>query len=320
MKTIAIYCGLAALAGAAFFAAAAEYQYEGEWGSYGPGEEQFQYPTGISVNAVNGLVYVGDFANYCVKYFTATGSFLGSFGKLGFSGDGDFCQLTGVQCAPWGDVYTTNACTGHYPGVEFFSAAGTFLGKFNTLMLGPRDVGVYALEAAPVALVPDAYRDYMILHSARGQYLGVWAIPASGRWAISVAPNGVIYLADGTASRVLYYSPDGNKLGEWGSPGTGDGQFDGPCGIEVAADGRVFVADSYNNRVQYFTPAGSFLGKFGTAGSGPGEFNLAYDVAVNGSGSRVYVTDDYNHRVQYFNRDATAVAPASLGKVKALFK
>jgi DNA-binding beta-propeller fold protein YncE len=43
-------------------------------------------------------------------------------------------------------------------------------------------------------------------------------------------------------------------------------------------------------------------------------------VAVTEDGGRVYVTDAFNHRVQYFRVANPAVAPASLGRVKALFR
>jgi hypothetical protein len=80
------------------------------------------------------------------------------------------------------------------------------------------------------------------------------------------------------------------------------------------------VADILNHRVQYFTPTGSFLGKFGTQGSGKGEFDRVIDVALSPSEHWVYATDRLNHRVQYFGWCEPAVAPTSLGKVKALFR
>jgi hypothetical protein len=38
------------------------------------------------------------------------------------------------------------------------------------------------------------------------------------------------------------------------------------------------------------------------------------------TGARLYVADNDNRRVQYFNRNAPAVAPTSLGRVKAPFR
>jgi DNA-binding beta-propeller fold protein YncE len=47
-------------------------------------------------------------------------------------------------------------------------------------------------------------------------------------------------------------------LRKWGTPGAGDGQFNGPAGIAVKGD-EVFVTELGNNRVQVFDRNGAFL-------------------------------------------------------------
>ncbi len=78
--------------------------------------------------------------------------------------------------------------------------------------------------------------------------------------------------------------------GEWGSEGTGDGEFRQPNGVAVGPEGQVYVVDDWNNRVQYFTPTGSFLGKWGSRGNGPGQFNNPRAMAAAPNGD-IYVTD-----------------------------
>ncbi len=94
---------------------------------------------------------------------------------------------------------------------------------------------------------------------------------------------------------------------EWGTPGTGDGQFDGPRGVAVDGDGFVYVVDTGNDRVQKFTSDGSFVTKWGTTGTGDGQFDNPWGVAVDGDGF-VYVTDASRNRVQKFTSDGTFVA------------
>src|SRR5438093_12299688 len=91
---------------------------------------------------------------------------------------------------------------------------------------------------------------------------------------------------------------------KWGSPGSGDGQFDLPGGIAVDTNGNVYVADVRNLRIQKFTGNGVFLTKWGSAGSGDGQFgfNSPLDVAADASGN-VYATDPANHRIQKFTSD-----------------
>ena len=76
-------------------------------------------------------------------------------------------------------------------------------------------------------------------------------------------------------------------LTQWGSTGTGDGQFgasQGPEGVVTDATGNVYVVDRGNNRVQAFTPTGAFLGKWGSFGTGDGQFNTPFGIARDATG------------------------------------
>jgi DNA-binding beta-propeller fold protein YncE len=84
----------------------AAWVYEGQWGSFGPGEGQFDFPEYVAV-APNGNVYVTDNNNARVEYFTPTGSFLGMWGSYG-AGDGQFDSPRGIAFASNGNVYVLN--------------------------------------------------------------------------------------------------------------------------------------------------------------------------------------------------------------------
>jgi streptogramin lyase len=84
---------------------------------------------------------------------------------------------------------------------------------------------------------------------------------------IAFAPGGNLFIADGYRNaRILEYSPDGKKLGEWGSAGSGAGQFRLPHSIQVDAAGIVYVADRENGRIQRFDRSGTFLGEWSQYG------------------------------------------------------
>jgi len=84
---------------------------------------------------------------------------------------------------------------------------------------------------------------------------------------IAFAPNGNLFIADGYRNaRILEYLPDGKKLREWGSAGTGPGQFRLPHSIQVDENGVVYVADRENGRIQRFDRDGKYLGEWSQYG------------------------------------------------------
>ena len=69
---------------------------------------------------------------------------------------------------------------------------------------------------------------------------------------VAWGPDGSIFIADGyNNSRVVKLAADGTWLKEYGTYGSGDGQFNTVHGI-AAGDGHVYVADRGNRRIQVF--------------------------------------------------------------------
>jgi len=108
-------------------------------------------------------------------------------------------------------------------------------------------------------------------------------------------------------------------LTQWGSFGSGDGQFSTPYGIATDALGYVYVADAANNRVQKFTNTGGFVLTWGAPGNGNGQFNGSGWVATDGYGT-IYVTDTFNHRVQAFGPGAVPTLHTTWGTVKSRYR
>jgi len=83
-----------------------------------------------------------------------------------------------------------------------------------------------------------------------------------------VAPlaDGSFYVADGYGnSRIAKFAADGHLLFQWGTRGTGPGQFNIPHALAVDARGRVYVADRVNDRVQVFEGDGRYLTEWKSA-------------------------------------------------------
>ncbi|HAW90389.1 MAG TPA: hypothetical protein DCX61_06980 [Gemmatimonadetes bacterium] len=85
---------------------------------------------------------------------------------------------------------------------------------------------------------------------------------------VAFGPNGDVYVSDGYGNaRVVKYTAGGQYALEWGSRGTGPGEFGLPHNLVVDAEGRVYVADRDNRRVQVFAPDGGFLAEWPNIGA-----------------------------------------------------
>ena len=90
-------------------------------------------------------------------------------------------------------------------------------------------------------------------------------------------------------------------VGQFGSPGAGEGQFSEPAGVAVQqSTGDVYVADQGNGRVEKLTAAGEPILSFDGSETPAGSFSPG-SVAVSTSTGDVYVTDVANNAVDVFS-------------------
>jgi len=92
-----------------------------------------------------------------------------------------------------------------------------------------------------------------------------------------------------------------NSVLQFGSGGSGDGQFSDPYGVACNSRGDIIVAESSNHRMQVFDKAGKFLFKFGSEGNGNGQFLNPFGVTVDQRNNQIVVADSRNHRIQVFD-------------------
>ena len=94
----------------------------------------------------------------------------------------------------------------------------------------------------------------------------------------ALGPEGVLYVLNrGTPTQrnthVTICTVDGEYRTDFGSYGTGDGQFIWPTAIAVDREGYVYISSESEHRIQKFSPTGQFISKWGTLGDGDGEFD-----------------------------------------------
>lgn len=102
--------------------------------------------------------------------------------------------------------------------------------------------------------------------------------------------------------RVVTCTVDEEYLGEFGTGGTGDGQFWWPSSVAFDSEDRLYVADEALQRVSIFSKSGELLGQWGEHGSRDGQIDRPSAMVID-SEDNLYLADSLNNRVQKFTKD-----------------
>ena len=104
--------------------------------------------------------------------------------------------------------------------------------------------------------------------------------------------NGDLYITDTGNNRIVKLDKNLNFILQWGSKGTGDGQFDHPHAIDVGPDRNVYVSSGFQPYIQKFDPNGKFIKKWGKEGSGDGEMIMFLEHLDVDSEGRVFLINN----------------------------
>jgi len=116
--------------------------------------------------------------------------------------------------------------------------------------------------------------------------------------------------ASGTSAATSVIEPGPYYGAQFGSMGSGPGQFKQPADV-VLAKGNIWVLDSVNDRVEKFNETGEYLSGFGSEGSGEGQLKKPVALAIDSKGD-VWILDAGNKRVEEFNEAGEYVSQFSL--------
>lgn len=130
--------------------------------------------------------------------------------------------------------------------------------------------------------------------------------------AMTVGPDGLLYIADSANDRIQAFDFAGNLVKTVGSTGSGLGRLSAPMGIAFDDAGRMFVSDSGNDRVEVFAPDGSAIGAW-TFPSMAAPRGIA--VAEQDGQEYVYIADQYAKRVIKAQPSADAVTAADVADI-----
>lgn len=279
------------------------------WGSAGTAPGQFDIPVGVAV-APDGDLYTVETQNNRVQHFTPYGGFVSMWGEYGH-GPGQLYWPAGIAVDEAGFVWVTDP--GNHRVVKY-TADGALVASLPSDWVTGIAAGfgrVYACEQ----------ESHLVrVWTSAGAALPSILLPGSSApdgAALDAAGN--LFVVDAGTKHVWKLSPAGGLLADWGSYGTGEGQFDYPVRAATDPDGNLYVVDHTTHRVEVFTNNGVFLGQWGSVGSGPGQFLNPIGIAVDRDGS-VYVCDTNNQRMQKFGSLPVAANASSWGRVKTLFR
>ena len=184
------------------------------WGTLGTGNGQFNAPTGIAVDPSSGNVYVADTGNNRIQEFTSGGGYLTQWGSVG-TGDGNFTSPSGVAVDSTGDVYVADSGNSR---IQKFTPTGSFITKWGSLGTGDGQFGATTTTTLDLA----------------------------------IGSSDNVIVVDPTNNRVQKFRPIGTFITEWGTAGSGNGQFTLPSGVAISSADEVYVVDSGNSRVERF--------------------------------------------------------------------
>lgn len=108
---------------------------------------------------------------------------------------------------------------------------------------------------------------------------------------------------------------------QWGSQGSGQGQFDYPATLACDPSGNVYVAEYQGgHRIQKFDSKGAYLSQLGQGkGASNAQFTNPQGIALDGNGN-IYVADYGNNRVQKFNSSGAYLSQwGTLGNASGQF-
>ncbi len=243
----------------------------------GGGPIPFLYAKGTSLTLIkedygcaNGgpCVWVADFSASRVQKFDYNGNYLATVGSSG-SGNGQLSFAWGVTVDSTGNIWV-------------------------------QDGGNHRIQKF------DSNGNYLLQSGSSGSGNGQFSAAGGSQLGIGTSLDGYVYAGDGGNHRVEKFDSNGNYVLQFGTSGSGDGQFNGVSGIGVDSSGNVYAVDSGNIshlRVEKFDSGGNYLAQFGSYGSSDGQFLNIRGLAVD-SGNNIYVADGGSgnqDRVQKFD-------------------
>lgn len=269
--------------------AAGPWELETQFGAFGTGPSQFDYPNSVAISADGLTAWIADAQNDRISVWTrptASSTAWANADIIGSTGTG-MANFQGPECVRVA------------PDERTMWVVDTLNNRVSEWTRPSKSAAW-----APFTIIGNSdYFDF------------------PGRMAVS-ADGLTIWVCEGSRDRIAVWSRTSTSSAGWtfrttfGASGSGLGKLDQPRGVAVAPDGlTAWVSDSDNNRVSVWTrpdtdsDVWSNPTTFGTLGNGPANLNYPLGLVVSPDGLKVWVVDGQNQRVSIWTRaNATSIA------------
>ncbi len=315
--------------------------YSAQFGSWGSGDSEFNWPYGITLSGDELTAWVADAFNDRIAIWTRPAaastawSYSAQFGSQG-SGDSNFDWPSGIAVSAnmltaWvADSSNNRIAIWTRPNTS--STAWSYSAQYGTFGSGDSQLGFPAGVAVSAdgltTWVADSFNSRIVIWTRPNAGSTSWSYDArfgsSGAGAGTfLAPVGLFasgdrkttWVADHDNNRISIWTRSGPSAQEWnpsvqfGSLGVGPANLVSPAGVSLSADGlTAWVADSGNSRITVWTrPTASSMewspnAQFGAYGSGDSEFDNPTTVVASPDTLTVWVADQNNNRITVWTR------------------
>jgi DNA-binding beta-propeller fold protein YncE len=229
------------------------------------------------------------------------------------SGNGQFTKPRGLGTDSKGNIYVVDQGNNR---VQKFDAEGKFLLAFGTPGDGDdqfKEVSGVTADAAGNVWVVDAGGDKskLMKFTSDGKFVKAWKGTTDnsfyGPRDLAIGPNKMIYIVDQGHGRIVRFDPATEAMTQFGTLGSGDGQFHEATGICTAGN-FVVVADGGNNRIEVFDLDGKFVRQWNVpmwqSNIDPWHWP---DVAYDDQAKKLYATSGWTSEVLVFDLEGKLV-------------
>ncbi|MEE2658407.1 MAG: peptidyl-alpha-hydroxyglycine alpha-amidating lyase family protein [Candidatus Latescibacterota bacterium] len=238
-----------------------------------------------------------------------TYEFAQGWGELPFPVKLGWCAAVACDSRDRVYVYSRTPST----PIVVFEPNGTYVGSWGQLLLEDghgvfieNDDRVWCVERETHCVRKLTAEGDLLMTIGNPHTPGAEGEPFNLPTDIGFDSKGFIYITDGYGNAVVHkYTPDGERVLAFGSPGNGRGQFDLPHCVRVDPNDRLLVCDRSNNRIQLFNSDGEYLEDWG-------HFNHPDTIHIDSEGI-VYVAE-LDQRVSILNLGGELLARWGKGK------